>query len=282
MTKTKTVLITGATSGIGLETAKDLVLRGYHVIGTSRSSAKEKEAIAYIGTEIPFIQAELSGQKNLRYIAEQAKKITKWSGIDVLINNAGTFYSHLSLSAEGVEKQFAVNAIAPLYLSILLYNDLKIACGRIINVSSSSHYRTQILWSDLQLTSHYGQLKAYKQTKLISVMLSREFNRRSDLVKTYMADPGLVATDIGFKNTGFLAKLVWQRRKAAGRPASVGAETSIYLATKPELPDELYWKDCKPLLPNKTALNNADCQRIWNYCKAIINLDVDGLLGAKS
>ena len=282
MTKQKTVLITGATSGIGLETAKDLVLRDYRVIGTSRSTAKEQAAYAYIGAEIPFIQTELSSQKNLKSIAKQVKALIGDNGLDVLINNAGTFFSHCALSAEGIEKQFAVNAIAPLYLSLLLYDELKKVNGRIINVSSSSHYRTQMRWDDLQLTRHYGQLKAYKQTKLISVMLSREFNQRSASVKTFMADPGLVATDIGFKNTGLIAKAVWKRRKAAGRPASVGAETSIYLATKPELPYELYWKDCRAQVPNKSALNDENCKRIWDYCMDIINLDVDAILGVKS
>ena len=269
----KTALVTGATSGIGRESAKGLIDKGFFVIGTSRSDEKEQEAKKYLGDNSIIIRAEMSSQESLRNLANKVKEHLNGRGLDVLINNAGSFYSYYSLSPEGVEKQFAINAIAPLYLSLLLYNDIVKAKGRIINVNSSSHYGARIRWRDIQLSQSYGQLKAYKQSKLVSVMLAAKFNMLSDNVKMYMADPGLVATDIGYKNTGVLAKAVWKMRKKSGQSAEHGAQTSIYLASKDELPDELYFKDCKPQKPNKMVQNSDHLDRIWDYCMGIAAMD---------
>ena len=279
MGKKKYALITGTTSGIGLETTKNLLSKGYEVIGTSRSTEKEQSAAEYLGKKVIFIRANLDSQKDIRHLAEKTKEIVGNKGLDVLINNAGTFYSHYSLSSEGVEKQFAVNTIAPFLLSLLLYKDLKKASGRIINVNSNSHYNTKVKWKDIQLSKHYGQLKAYKQTKLLSVMVSREFNKRSNDVRTYMADPGLVNTEMGFKNTSKLAEMIWKRRKQKGEPVSVGASTSTYLATEPMLHDHLYWKHCKPKEPNKFVFDDKSCEKIWEYCENICDIYWNKILG---
>jgi NAD(P)-dependent dehydrogenase (short-subunit alcohol dehydrogenase family) len=279
MSQNKYVLITGATSGIGLETAKNLLDKGYIVIGTSRSDEKEKSAIEYLNKKILFIRADLSSQLSTRNLAKKTKQIIGEDGLDVLINNAGTFYSYYALSSEGVEMQFSVNAIAPFYLSLLLYDELKKAKGRIVNVNSNSHYNTKVKFSDLQLSKKYGQLKAYKHTKLLSVMLSREFNKKSNDVRTYLADPGLVNTEMGFKNTSKLAELIWKHRKKKGQPLSVGASTSTFLATQQSLHDNLYWKYSTPKAPNKNALDDEGCKRIWDYCQNICNIDADKILG---
>ena len=278
MENSKTALITGATSGIGLETAKALVEKGYGVIGTSRSDEKEKRAKEYIGGDIVFIKADLASQESIKELARKAQDIIGGHGLDVLINNAGSFYSYYSLSGEGVEQQFAINAMAPLMLSLLLYESLKKARGRIINVSSSSHYGARIRWRDIQLSRNYGQLKAYKQSKLISVMLAQRFNELSDGVTAYMADPGLVNTEIGFKNTGGIAKFIWKHRKNKGRPASYGAATSVYLASEENLPQELYFKDSRPKKPNKLVYDHDSVLRIWDYSLKIIGMDAKEIL----
>jgi len=278
MSKKRFVLITGATSGIGLETAKELIAKGYYIIGTSRSDDKERKAKKILGKNAEFISCDMSSQKKIRRLAEETQRIIEDNGLDVLINNAGTFFSYYALSGEGVEMQFAVNAVAPLYLSLLLYDEIKRAKGRIINVTSSSHYNTSIKWSDIQLSKNYSQLKAYKQTKLFSIMLSREFNKRSKSAKTYMADPGLVSTDIGFKNTGALAKLVWKYRKSIGQTTSEGASTSVFLASIEDLTDDFYWKYCKPKKPSKKALDDKNSERIWDYCKGIVDVDAEKIL----
>lgn len=278
MKTTKTALVTGATSGLGLATVKALAEKGYDVIGTSRSAEKEKTAAEAIGKGVPFIRTDLSSLKNQQTAADDVLKWLNGRGLSVLVNNAGTFFSHHALSPEGIEKQFAVNTLAPLHFSLLLYDALKKANGRIINVNSNSHYGARVRWDDIQLSRHYHQLGAYKQTKLFSVMLSREFNRRSETVKTYMADPGLVNTEMGFKNTSALAAFIWKRRKKKGQSPAEGAKNQIFLATEPQLTD-FYYKYCKPKAPDKQALDDASCQRIWDYCIKIIGLDADAIFG---
>ncbi len=278
MNANKTALITGATSGMGLETARALIKKGYDVIGTSRTEQKEKDAIADIGSPIPFIRADLASLKNQQTISQEVLNWLDGRGLDVLVNNAGTFFSHCALSPEGFEKQFTVNTIAPMHLSLLLWHALKKANGRIVNVSSNSHYHTRVRWDDIQLVRHYHQLKAYKQTKLFSVMLSREFNKRSETVKTYMADPGLVNTEMGFKNTSGFASFIWKHRKTKGRPPAEGAATQIFLADAPHL-DSFYYKNKRPKAPDKLALDDTLCQKMWDYCTKIIGLDADAILG---
>ncbi|MEX1308071.1 MAG: SDR family NAD(P)-dependent oxidoreductase [Eubacteriales bacterium] len=278
MAPKKTVLVTGATSGMGLETIKALIDKGYDVIGTSRSSEKEKSAIASIGKPVPFVRVDLASLKNQQIVANATLKWLDDRGLDVLVNNAGTFFSHHALSPEGIEKQFTVNTLAPLHLSLLLYDALKKASGRIVNVNSNSHYGTRVRWDDVQLSRHYHQLKAYKQTKLFSVMVSREFNKRSETVKTVMADPGLVNTEMGYKNTSALAAFVWKHRKQKGQTPAEGASNQIYLATEPKLFD-FYYKYCKPKAPDKQAMDDALSQRMWDYCIKILGLDADKILG---
>jgi len=275
MNSEKYILITGATSGIGLQTAKALLDMGYKVFGTSRSEEKETEARKILGDDFSFIRANLSARKDLEYIAARAKEYVSGSGLHALINNAGTFYSKLTLSKDNIEMQFAVNAAAPLYLSLLLYNELDKAKGRVINVTSSSHYNTIINWKDPQLLHNYGQLRAYKQTKAFSIMLSREFNLRAKSVKAYMADPGLVSTDIGFKNASLIGRMVWAHRKSIGQTVEEGAATSVYLASEERLPDAMYYKYCKPQPASKSARSDKNSKRIWDYFISLYGIDID-------
>ena len=265
MNNKKYVLVTGATSGIGLQTAKDLSAKGFCVFGTSRSEQKEKEARNILGDDFHFIRGDLSSRKSVESIAKESKNYTNGAGLYALVNNAGTFFSKHTLSKDGIEMQFAVNAAAPLYLSLLLYKQINKATGRIINVNSSSHYRTLINWKDIQLQNHYGQLRAYKQTKAFSVLLSRQFNEYSPAVKMYMADPGLVSTEIGFKNTSFIGRLVWSHRKSIGQTVEEGAATSVYLASRISLPNELYFKNSRPQPSSKETQNLENAQIIWDY-----------------
>jgi NAD(P)-dependent dehydrogenase (short-subunit alcohol dehydrogenase family) len=275
----KIALVTGATAGIGLETAKGLIEKGFFVIGTSRSDEKEKKAMKYLGENCYFIKADLSSQKSIQDLVTSVKNLVGDKGLDILINNAGSFYSYYSLSDEGVEKQFAVNTVAPFYLSLLLYDKLTQNEGRIINVNSGSHYRTSIRWNDIQLSRRYGQLKAYKQSKILSVMISREFNKYSKAVKTYMADPGLVNTNMGFKNTSGLSKFIWSIRKNKGVTPREGAATSIFLATEKILPTDLYYRDCKVKNPDKKVYNDEYTKRIWDYCQSVLNIDAKEYMG---
>ena len=273
MNNEKYVLITGSTSGIGMQTAKDLQNKGYHVFGTSRSEDKEITAKAILGDNFTFIRGNLSSKKSLEIMSGNIREYLNGNKLYALVNNAGTFFSKHTLNEDGVEMQFAVNTVAPLYLSLLLYSEFDKENGRIINVNSSSHFNTIINWRDIQLNKSYGQLRAYKQTKALSVLLSRAFNNHSKNVKMYMADPGLVSTDIGFKNTSGLSRIIWSYRKSIGQTTKQGAATSVYLVDSKTLPQELYYKDCKIKSSSYITQNTKYAERIWDYVIKLYNIE---------
>ena len=272
----RTALVTGATSGIGLQTARALAARGFTVLGVGRSQERIETAAALIGGEtVRFFLADLSSQRQVRRLAEEVRAYLNGRGLDVLVNNAGAFYSYYALSDEGVEMQFAVNVAAPYLLSHLLYEDLKKAGGRIVMLSSASHYRTLVRWKDIQLSRRYRQLQAYKQTKLFAVHLAREINRRFANVRAFAADPGLVNTEIGLKDTRGAARVIWKFRKRRGTETEEGARTSVFLASEADLDDGVYWKDCRPKRAARNAMRDDFSQRIWEYCAKLCALGAD-------
>lgn len=275
--KRKTVVVTGATSGIGLATALGLVKKGAYVIGVGRSKAKCTEAEAFLKATVPeaaltFFQADLASQKQIRELAAAITKKLKDEGdgtLDVLINNAGAFASWFVTTNEGFELQFAVNHLAPFLLTHQLLPLLMAApAGRIISTSSGSHYHTRLRWKDLQLRKHYNGLWAYKQAKLANVMFIAELDRRFGLnstLRAFAADPGLVNTEIGLKNTAGLAHWVWKKRRQKGRRPEDAAETILFLVDDPAVRkvNAIYWKNCQPTPPSRYVKRTEAAQRLW-------------------
>ena len=155
----KTIVVTGATSGIGLATANALAGRGEFVIGVGRSQTRCQEAMSFIKKNYPqadllYLVADFSSLKQVKRLAAEIKEVlaSRGRGLDVLINNAGTFCSWYTTSAEGHELQLAVNHLAPFLLTHELMPLLRKApAARILTVSSGSHYGTWINWRDIQL-----------------------------------------------------------------------------------------------------------------------------------
>jgi NAD(P)-dependent dehydrogenase (short-subunit alcohol dehydrogenase family) len=284
--KGKTIAITGSTSGIGLATALGLAGRGAHIIGVGRSEAKCSQAMDIIKTSYPeahltYYTADLSSRKQIGELAENIRGGLHKEGrvsIDALINTAGTFTSWYVSTEEGFELQFAVNYMAPFLLTHELLDLLKASPnGRIITVSSGSHYNTRMHWKDVMLRKHYNCLLAYKQSKLADVLFTFEFNRRygrNCAVRAYAADPGLVNTEIGLKRTTGIANLVWKYRRKSGTSPAAGAATSLYLASEPSLPDgnAVYWKECKPKKPSKYSMNEDAAQRLWDMTERMCGI----------
>lgn len=291
--KGKTAIVTGATAGIGLATAKALAGMGAHVIGVGRSAEKCRFAeqmikIDHPGALLSFHIADLSSQRQIKSLTKEIKTSLDDKGfdcLDILINNAGTFSSWFTTTSEGFELQFAVNHLAPFLLTHELFRLLLASPeSRIITVSSGSHYRAHIRWNDVQLSKHYNPLSAYRSTKLANVLFTAELVRRaakarlsqssSGHIRAFAADPGLVNTDIGLKSTIGLAKWIWTRRKNSGTNPENGAATSIFLASAPvsELTDDIYWKDCKPKKPSANALREADSKRLWELSEKLCSL----------
>lgn len=269
-------VVTGCSSGIGLALARRLAADGALVIGVGRDEGRLQEARRGIAAASPrgeceLLRADLSRGDELRRLADGIGAILdRRSGgaLRVLVNNAGLYSSWYRTSAEGFELQFAVNVLAPFVLSHLLLGRLAAdGYGRVVTVSSGSHYRTRLRWDDLQLSRRYTGLGAYKSTKLMDVMIARELDRRLAgrlPLRSYAADPGLVATDMGFKGGGALTKAVWAWRKSKGRPPEEAAAGLAFLAEAlPAPPRAPYWKDGMPRLPSSVARDDAACRRLW-------------------
>lgn len=283
----KVVIITGATSGIGLATVKELALNGAYIIGVGRSKEKCENAEQDVklfcpGVSVTYLTADLSSLAEVTSLASEIKRRLQRDGkssIDVLINNAGTVSSWYVSTVDGFELQFAVNHLAPFLLTHELMPLLEQSqAGTVICVSSGSHYRTRLHWNDIMLRKHYSTLLAYKQTKLANVMFATELNRRmaasGSNIRAFAADPGLVNTDIGLKGTGGIVKKVWQLRSRGGTPPEQPAYSVAYLATdpSPRMTGEVYWKDCKPLKPSAYSQKPDISKRLWELSERMCGI----------
>ncbi|MBN1261622.1 MAG: SDR family NAD(P)-dependent oxidoreductase [Anaerolineae bacterium] len=288
----KTIVVTGATSGIGRATATALAARGAGIIGVGRSPQRceeTREAIvaAHPEAQISFCLADLSSQQQIRALALEIERRLLERGekkLDVLVNNAGAVSRWYVVTEDGYELQFAVNHLAPFLLTHELLPLLRNApAARVITVSSGSHYNTRVHWPDVMLRHTYHCLTAYKQSKLANVLFTEEFNRRigrETHIRAYAADPGLVNTQIGTKGTGGLISWWWSRHSARGVTPEKGAETVIFLASDPAVAatPSSYWKDCRPKLPSRYARNAAHAARLWELSERLCGIaDPEGL-----
>lgn len=275
--KEKSYVLTGATSGIGLAAARLLLEQGVFLIGVGRSADLcariEAELHAtHPAAHVEYCVADLSVQSQVRRLATELRTRLAASGrtcLDGLINNAGTFTYHRSVTLEGFETQWAVNHLAPFLLTRELLPLLRAApLGRVVTVSSGSHYNTRLKWNDLQLRQGYNGLLAYKQTKLATVLFTAELNRRlgsQSTVRAFAADPGLVFTEMGFKGNPRLVRWIWALRRRGGVTPQESARGVVWLATEPSIQKSpyIYWKDSHPQPPNPYALDERAARRLW-------------------
>jgi len=268
----RTCLITGANSGIGFETAKALCEKGFKVILVCRTKEKANSAMSMIKQEyseanMDYAIADLSSQKEIRRLAVDIAD--KYPVLDVLINNAGSWYSDMVLTDDGIERQWAINHLAPFLLTHLLLPLLVEAKDpRIITVSSDSHFHGKIHFEDVNLSQNYHGLRAYAQSKLANVLFTRALHKLkpSKKVTINAVQPGLVKTDIGLKHTFSFHGLMWKLRRLTGKTPTQGAATSIFLASNEMIKGESgkYWDNCKPKAVSEKAANSSDADKLWD------------------
>jgi retinol dehydrogenase 12 len=271
------VVVTGATSGIGLATAEELAQRGVEVIAVGRSAQRCQATERRLQSLHPAgratcLVADLTSQREVRRLAASVRGMLAAAGpsaLDGLVNNAGTFTYWLALTPEGFETQWALHHLAPFLLTLELLPLLEAApAARVITVSSGSHYQGSLNWEDIQGIEHYNALRTYNRTKLANVLFTAELNRRlgpGSRVRAFAADPGLVKTDIGLKGTPPLVRWIWERRRAGGISPCEAAKGIVYLLTAPAVQDsyQVYWKHGRPQAPSRQALDVASAQRLW-------------------
>jgi NAD(P)-dependent dehydrogenase (short-subunit alcohol dehydrogenase family) len=295
----KTIVVTGATSGIGLAAAEKLARLGALVIGVGRSRERCREVQNRLlrsnpGASLTYCVADLALQSQIRALGGEIWEILAADGktcLDGLVNNAGTFTWWLTLTPEGFEMQWAVNHLAPFLITHELLPFLRSApAARVITVSSASHYHGRLNWDDLQLRRHYNGLRAYENTKLANVLFTLEFNRRiapSSQIRAFAVDPGLVKTDIGLKGTPALVRKVWQWRRrggvspeksAAGIVSLLGdlsphGESSSHGGLPPQDWPAVYWKDGRPQQACPLALDGQAAARLWRHSERMCGID---------
>jgi len=282
----KTIVVTGATSGIGLAAAELLAKHGAAVIGVGRSPercrAAEARLRAFSTARVDYLTADLSLQRDVRALAAGIAACLGERGVnhlDGLLNNAGAFTYWFKLTPEGVETQWALNHLAPFLLTRLLLPLLEQApAARVVTVSSGSHYGARLNMIDPQLRRRYNGLKAYGNTKLANVLFTAELNRRlgaGSSVRALAADPGLVKTEIGFKGTPALVRWVWKLRASGGISAEESARGIVALFIRPEVAQstEIYWKHGKPKPASQAAYDAETARLLWAYSEQMCGLD---------
>jgi NAD(P)-dependent dehydrogenase (short-subunit alcohol dehydrogenase family) len=273
----KTAVITGATSGIGLATAKLFALHGAQVIGVGRDATRCRQADESIRALCPeadvvYLVADLSSQKQIRRLAEEIRlqlARTHTPCLDILVNNAGTYSQNKVLTEDGIEKTFAVNHMAPFLLTNALLPELKHSpAGRVITISSDSHYNMTIDPAAIHNPNFFLGILAYGQSKLANVLFTHEFNRRNkgSSVHAYAVDPGLVRTEIAFKGQPAFSRFIWKLRRSAGVEPEVPAGTVLYLACEPSIQHtpETYWYDRKPKRCSRFAADPVMAVKLWD------------------
>jgi NAD(P)-dependent dehydrogenase (short-subunit alcohol dehydrogenase family) len=277
----KTVVITGATSGIGLAVLRECLKQGYQVIGIGRNAEKiesilQESKAYYLEGKLIMLKADLMEAEEIDRVAEEIKKLLaeKAKGdLYALINNAGCVRSWYSTNSNGFEQQFALNHLAAFRLTYHLLPSLIKAKGRILITSSRSHQKAKINWNDIMFENHYRPLRVYMQSKLANVLFAFSLNQRYQGlgVNAYAIDPGLVNTKIGLKDTGSLVSFVWNLRRKSGTSPEVPAKTYLHILNQEEAPKGLYYKDSISTSYNK-LVNEDNAERLFKLSEKMCEI----------
>ncbi len=269
----KTIIVTGANSGIGKACATELARRGAHVVMTARDpkrgeAARDDVRRASGNEHVDLMLGDFASLGSVRGLAGQLETLPK---IDVLINNAGLMQSVRSETGDGFETTFQVNHLAPFLLTTLLVPKIRQTPGaRIVNVASDAHTSGGALdFDDLQSKRRYMSFAVYGRSKLANILFTRELARRlaGTGVTTNCLHPGVVATAFGGDgDTGRLFSFGMKIARPFMITPEMGADTMVYLATAPEVAQTsgAYFVKRREKTPGRHARDDAAARRLWD------------------
>jgi NAD(P)-dependent dehydrogenase (short-subunit alcohol dehydrogenase family) len=267
----KTVVITGATSGIGEVAACALAQQGARIILIARDRSRGEQTLERLEAVAPG-RNHVAHYANLSRLAEMKRAAEAIAGsepqIDVLINNAGALFATRQVTGDALEMTFATNHIAYFLVTNLLLERLKATPGaRIVSTASDAHKRAKLDFDDLQMEKGYSGFGMYGRSKLMNILFTRELSRRlaGSGVTANCLHPGFVATRFADASGGLTSLVVKAAKRFALTPEE-GAKTIIYLASSPEVNGITgkYFQKCKQLMPTAEAQNDADAQKLWD------------------
>jgi len=268
-------VVTGATAGIGLETARRLARTRMALVLVGRNAAKLESAAREVGVGTRTFVADLSMQSDVRRVAQALNAALP--RIDVLINNAGALFVRREETGEGIERTWALNHLGYFLLTNLMLGALRQSrSARVVNVASQAHRKATIDFDDLEGKHSYNAWRAYGQSKLANIMFTYELARRlkGSSISVNALHPGFVNSDFG-DNNGFLARQVIRiAKRFGGIPLAQGAETSVHLASAVELAGQsgAYYDQAQAVRSSQVSYDEAAQRRLWDVSAAQVGL----------
>ena len=280
--KSKVVVITGATSGIGQVAAEKLAAMGARIVQVARDKERGQTAMVRLNQVAPGIAhsiyyADLSRLTEMKRVATEIAQSEP--RIDVLMNNAGAMFGKRQLTQDGLELTFALNHMSYFMMTQLLRDRLiASAPSRVVNTASDAHTSGTVDFDDLQSEKAYRfnllewmryggpAFKVYARSKLMNILYTRELARKlaGTGVTANSLHPGFVSTRFGDQTGGLIGFGIGIAKRFALTPEQ-GAETLVYLASSPEVNAVTgeYFNKCRPAIPSKEAQDDDKAQRLW-------------------
>jgi NAD(P)-dependent dehydrogenase (short-subunit alcohol dehydrogenase family) len=270
----KTVIITGATSGIGEVAAIRLAEQGARIVFTAREEDRARGTMAKLhqagpGADHAVHMADLSTLAEMKRIGAV---LAREPQIDVLVNNAGAMFNKRLETADGLEMTFALNHMAYFVITNLLLPRLGPG-ARIVTTASNAHRGAKLDFDDLQSRKGYSGFPVYSKSKLCNILFNRELARRikGSGVTANALHPGFVATRFGDNSAGLMRTVLKVAKPLGAISPEEGAKTIIYLASSPQVAETSgeYFYECKVTTPTAEARNDDDARRLWEISESI-------------